>query len=229
MEALQQYLSQLYAYVIMILNILMGQWYLAVLTGVAIIVIAKYLESILIIALTIVVGIFVVLPVMFQAFESKNLTLGIVSLIILALLYFIMKYIYKVALFAVGLVAGYVFTNAALGFIEIPNNVPTEIRTGFGILNWISLAMGVFIGLITLKLTKQLTALIGIFSGSYLAAMGVLNVYTGNPNSWKKAFPNPYALANISQSSLIVFLATLMILMIFGVYFNFRKREVRGE
>ena len=229
MEALQNYLSELYGYLIAIMNVIMKQWYLAVLTGAAIIVVAKYLESILVASLTVVVGIFVVLPVALQAFQAKNLVLGIVSLIILALLYFIMKYIYKIGLFVVGLGAGYIFTNAALGFIDIPSNVPTQINTGFGPLNWVSLAVGVFIGLVTIKLTKQLTALIGIFAGSYLASMGILNAYTGDPNAWKKAFPNPYGLAVVSKNALIVFLSSLVILTVFGMYFNFARKKRRGE
>ena len=226
-EALQQYMSELYNYLIVIINVIMQEWYLAVLTGLAIIAVAKYLENILIIALTAVVGIFVVLPIALQAFQSKNITLGVVSVIILALLYFIMKYIYKIGLFVVGLGAGYIFANALLGFIDIPSNVPTQIHTGFGTLNWISLAIGVLIGLVTIRFTKQLVALIGIFAGSYLASMGVLSVYTGDPNSWKKAFPNPYGLVNVDGNALMIFLGSLIVLIGFGVYFNFMKKKRR--
>jgi hypothetical protein len=224
-ESFQQYLSELYNYIKIIVSTVMDQWYLGVLVGVGIIVIARYLESILITALTVVVGIFVVLPVILQAFQSGNTILGIISIVILALLYFIMKYIYKVALFAVGLVSGYVFTNAVLGFVEIPSNVPTEIHTGFGILNWVSLAVGIFVGFVTVRFTRQLTALIGIFAGSYLASMGIITAYTGDPNSWKKAFPNPYGLLETSQSTLIVFLSSLLILTVIGIYFNFARKK----
>ena len=229
-EAIQHYFSEIYVYLVAIINVIMQKWYLAVLTGLAIIVVAKYLENILIAALTVVVGIFVVLPVTLQAFQSKNLVLGVVSVIILALLYFIMKYIYKIGLFVVGLGAGYIFANALLGFIEIPSNVPTQIETGFGTLNWISLAMGILIGLITIKFTRQLIALIGIFAGSYLASMGIMNVYTGDPQAWKKAFPNPYGLVDVKRNALTVFLGSLVILIVFGIYFNFiKKKKKRGE
>ncbi len=229
MENIQGYLSDLYTYIVAIVKILMENWYIAVLSGLGIILIAKYLENILIAAMTVVTAIFLVIPVMMQAFQSGNTALGIISIVILAILYFIMKYVYKIALFVVGVILGYIFTNAVLGFMEIPMNVPSEIQTKFGVLNWVALAVGVFIGFVTMKLTRQLTTVLGVFAGAYLTSMGILTVYTGDPEVWKKAFPNPYGLVNVSQNALIVFLASLVVLVAFGLYFNFRRKKKEGD
>ncbi len=230
MEAVSSYISQAYDYLGRIVDIVMKQWYIAVLVGVGIIVISKYLENIVNVALTIAIAIFLVLPITLQAFQEGNTVLGVVGIFIMALLYFIVKFITKVALFAVGAVAGYLFTTTLLGFIEVPlpENVPTEVQTSFGALNWIALAAGIVVGFLTAKFTRQLLILIGIFAGSYLSAMGMLVAYTGDPLSWKKAFPNPYGLLEVSQNALIVFLVTLGVLMVFGIYYNFLRRKKRA-
>ncbi|KAF2957324.1 hypothetical protein AS159_09905 [Thermotoga sp. Ku-13t] len=217
-------------------HVVLELWYLVVPISVFVVLAAKYLENILMPMLGFMLGGFFVSPMLIEwmgkveflkGIQQKlleNYTLNLIFVVVLGLLCGAVLYgLYKIFVFLAGFLAG-----GALGYF-VTQLVIRERHLGtLGQLDLnilipigVGIALGVICGLIAVKKSAQVLAVISLLVASYLLAFSAVGwLYVWIAKSPKQEVSKLFE----SQPIVFALFFVWLILFVFGLSLNFRKR-----